>query len=61
MNSQMTENRTEDWIANLEQAQALLLEAWQLISDYCQESGDRNTQPTSLITYAFSLMRTTAF
>ena len=44
MNSQMTENRTEDWIANLEQAQALLLEAWQLISGYCQESGDRNTQ-----------------
>ena len=44
MNSQMTGNRIEEWIANLEQAQALLLEAWQLVSGYCQESGDRNTQ-----------------
>jgi hypothetical protein len=44
MNSQMTGNRIEEWIANLEQAQELMLEAWQLVIGYCQESGDRNTQ-----------------
>jgi hypothetical protein len=44
MNSQMTGNQIEEWIVNLEQAQELMLEAWQLVSGYCQESGDRNTQ-----------------